>query len=77
MNIDLNTVVVLAGLAIHGATFFFTRSADNRKQGERLAVLETKVTHFGAALDDIKKGIGLTRRCTDCERALDKENRAA
>lgn len=70
MNIDMNTLLVLLGLAVQGAAYSMTRANDNRKQGERLAVLETQVKALIGAVNDVKKGAGLGRRCADCEAPL-------
>lgn len=69
---EYTPVFVFAGFVLTMVGVMLTIGATNRKTGERMAVLETKMEYIAKAVDDIKKGAGLTRRCSDCNKTVDK-----
>lgn len=68
-----DTLFEIGGLALSTVAIILTINANSRKQGERMAILETTVIYLKEAVNDLKKSAGLNRRCTDCEKPLTRD----
>ena len=74
MGVDWNVLLGAAGLVASTLTIVLSVNAGSRKQGERMAVIETNVGYLKEAVTDLKKSAGLVRRCTDCKLGRSRED---